>query len=164
MIGPTDDGSGILATHAIHTAETCGAFFQENVVEEGRARRRMLAGKSTGKVLRDTAEPFVRACCEGAMARAGVAPRDIALFVFNTPTAWYAAFCARALGVGEDRTLNLYPRYANIGPALFPVTLHHAAAEGRLARGDLVLAYAVGSASSAAATVMRWGDVALAVG
>ena len=55
--------------------------------------------------------------------------------------------------------------FAGLRPPALPTTnLHHAAREGRLAPGDLVLVYAVGSASSAMASVLRWGDVALGEG
>jgi 3-oxoacyl-[acyl-carrier-protein] synthase-3 len=122
---------------------------------------RLRCKPETQRILRETAPGFIRDCCEGAARRAGVGLDDIALFVFNTPTAWFAAVCVRALGITADRTVNTYPAYANVGPALLPVNLHHAATEGRIRRGDLVLAFTIGSVSTAAATVMRWGDVAL---
>jgi 3-oxoacyl-[acyl-carrier-protein] synthase III len=160
VVAPVGPGRGVLATYARHTGETCGAFFIDLVIDDdGAPRERMKAGTNTGSILRETAEPLVKECCEGALAKAGVDRRDVALFLFNTPTAWYAKFCADALGVDPAKTVDCYPKYANIGPALVPVNLHTAAREGRVKDGDLVLVYAVGSASSAAATVMRWGDV-----
>lgn len=97
----------------------------------------------------------------GALRAAGVSLDDIAFFVCNTPVAWYAAFFARALGIPEERTLTTYPWLANMGPALMPVNLHAAAASGRIRRGDLVLVHTVGSVSTAAAVVLRWGAVGL---
>ena len=86
----------------------------------------------------------------------------VAFFVFNTPTAWFAEFAAGTLGVSPSRTVDVNPKYGNIGPALLPVGLHEAAREGRIRRGDLVLCYSVGSVSTAHAAVLRWGDVAIA--
>jgi acyl carrier protein len=112
-------------------------------------------------MLAETAVDCVRACCEGAVAAAGVTFEQIDFFAFNTPTAWYASVCTRALGIDSERTINLYPRYANIGP-VFPIAnLYHAAQTGKIRENDLVLVYTNGAAATAAAMVMRWGDVAL---
>lgn len=162
LVGPVPAGQGFLGAKVIHTAETCGAFYYDLVAEPGgKPRIRMQAGNDTGKVLKDTAVPFLRECCEGAARTAGISLNDIDFFVFNTPTAWYARFCARALGIDPERTVSTYTRYANIGPALMPVNLHYAARQGLVRPGDLVMVYAVGSVSTAAAAVMRWGEVAL---
>jgi acyl carrier protein len=86
---------------------------------------------------------------------------QINFFVFNTPTAWYANVCTRALGIDPERTINLYPRYANIGPVFAIANLYHTAQAGKIRENDLVLVYTNGAAATAAAMVMRWGDVAL---
>jgi 3-oxoacyl-[acyl-carrier-protein] synthase-3 len=112
-------------------------------------------------VLRETSALHLRSCCEGAARAAGVALGDIDFFVFNTPTAWFDAFAARVLGVDRSRTISTNKLYGNIGPVWMPANLYHAACDGRVERGDLVMLYAVGSVSSASAVVMRWGDVAL---
>ena len=117
--------------------------------------------RHAGRVLRESSGPTLRKCCLGAIGAAGVKLDDIDLFVFNNPTAWFADFGARALGVDASRTINTFPVYANIGPALTPANLYHAANQGRLRENDLVLVYGVGSVSSAGASVMRWGDVVL---
>lgn len=164
VVSEVPDGAGYVAGHTVHTADTCGSFFLQMVVDEEtkQPRMRMLTGEGSGKVLRETAIPYLRECCEGAARRAGVSLDDIDFFVFNTPTAWYSRFCARALGVPQDRTISTYPIYANTGPVLMPSNLYHAAREGRVKPGALVMLYAVGSVSSASAAVVRWGDVALA--
>lgn len=150
-----------LGFKSITTAQTCGAFVVEPVVDGDAVRMQMKATKQAGGVLHDTAEPYLRTCCEGALAAAGKTLDDIALFVFNTPTAWYAEFGAAVLGIDVSRTVSTYPIYTNVGPALMPVNLHHAALAGRLKPDDLVLLYSVGSASTAVASVVRWGSVAL---
>jgi 3-oxoacyl-[acyl-carrier-protein] synthase III len=60
-------------------------------------------------MLAETAVDCVRTCCEGAVAAAGVTFEQIDFFAFNTPTAWYASVCTRALGIDPERTINLYP-------------------------------------------------------
>ncbi len=150
-----------LGAHRISTRETCGAFVHELVTHDGEPRMRMRTTRGAGAILHETAEPYLRQACDGALSDAGVSLSDIALCVFNTPTAWYADFCADVLGIDRAKTISVYPRTTNIGPALMAANLHHAASTGRLHAGDLVLVYAVGSASTAMAMVLRWGDVEL---
>jgi 3-oxoacyl-[acyl-carrier-protein] synthase-3 len=119
---------------------------------------RLRASKQAGQLLRETAEPFLRRCAEGALKAAGAEPRDLDFVVVPTPNAWYPEFASRVLGVDPAKTINMHAAYANTGPVLMPSNLFHAAHEKKIKRGDLVLLYAVGSVSSAGALVVRWGD------
>lgn len=162
VVGDLLDGEGILAQVSEHTAETCGAFYTEiEVIPTTPSGLRMRANPAAGKVLRDTSATHLQSCCEGAARAAGVSIGDIDFFIFNTPTAWFHKFAARVLGIETKRTISTTRLYGNIGPALMPANLYHAAHEGRIKKGDLIMLYAVGSVSSASAVVMRWGDVAL---
>jgi len=156
-------GQGYLGGFLVHTGDTCDAFaYQPTVDPETQAvRMRIVSGPQTGRILRRTSTGYVRRCCLGALQDAGLTTDDIACFVFNTPTAWFAEFAAQVLGVAPDRAVNTNPLYANIGPALTTANLHYAARTGRINPGDAVLVYAIGSVSSAGAVVLRWGDVAL---
>jgi 3-oxoacyl-[acyl-carrier-protein] synthase-3 len=162
VVGELPPGEGLLGARSVHTAETCGIFYTELVDDPvaGPVRRTRTHPRA-GKVLRDTSAVHVRRCAEGAAEAAGVALSDIDFFVFQTSTAWFAAFAARALGVDPARTISTYPLYANVGSALMPANLFHAAHEGRIRRGDLVMMLSLGAVSSANAVVVRWGDVAL---
>lgn len=152
---------GILGSKIVPTTDTCGAYSYELMTDtEGNPRILTRTGENASR-LAETAVDCVRTCCEGAVAAAGMTFEQIDFFAFNTPTAWYASVCARALGIDPERTINLYPRYANIGP-VFPIAnLYHAAQRGKIRENDLVLVYTNGAAATAAAMVMRWGDVAL---
>jgi 3-oxoacyl-[acyl-carrier-protein] synthase III len=161
VVSATPPGATYLGAHSRNTGETCNTFYYEVVADARGPRIRMDCTPETGRVLAETSGPYLRECCEGAAKKAGVKVSEIDFFVFNTPTAWYGEFCRRALGVSAERSVDTYPEYANVGPALLPVNLYRAAASGRLRPGDLVLLYTVGSVSSAGALVMRWGDVAL---
>ncbi len=161
VVGEVPPGQGYLSSVSINTASTCGTFYYELVSEAEQAFIRINCTRQAGAILRDTAAPTLERCCRGLADKAGIALDDVDFFIFNTPTAWYAEFCARTLGVDLAKTVDTYPRYANIGPALHPVNLHEAASTGKLEPGDLVMCYTVGSVSTANATLMRWGDVAL---
>jgi len=161
VVDSLQPNQGILGTKIVPTAVTCGAYSYELVTDaQGQARIRTRTGENAS-MLAETAVDFVRSCCEGAVAAAGVTFEQIDFFAFNTPTAWYASVCTRALGIDPERTINLYPRYANIGPVSPIANLYHAAQTGKIRENDLVLVYTNGAAATAAATVMRWGNVAL---
>jgi len=152
---------GILSTKVIHTFSTCDAYSHELVIDpQGQPKIHTQTG-SNATALVETAVEHVRNCCIEVVTTAGFTLDQIDCFVFNTPTAWYASVCTRALAINPQRTLNLYPRYANIGP-VFPIAnLYHAAFDGKIRENDLVLVYTNGAAATAVATVMRWGNVKL---
>jgi 3-oxoacyl-[acyl-carrier-protein] synthase-3 len=153
---------GMLGTKTVNTSVLCDQFsFKLTQDEQGNPHFRMQVPKGTNKVIGETAIELLRTCCEGAVAASGVTLEQIDFFIFNTPTAWFASFCTRILGIDPARTINVYPLYANIGPALTLANLYHAAQLGKIRENDLVLLYGFGAASSASASVMRWGDVAL---
>ena len=152
---------GVLGAKIISATVTCGAYAHELVTDvRGVPRMRTRTGENAS-MLAETAVDFVRTCCKGAAAAARVSLNDIDFFAFNTPTAWYASVCTRALGIDPERTINLYPRYANIGPVLPIANLYHAARSGKLRENDLVLVYTNGAGATAGAMVMCWGDVVL---
>ncbi len=160
VVAASDGRDGLVGMHTVHTGETCGVFANHLVVEDGAAHIRMAADPRATTFLEDTLR-YLPACCGAAAARAGVTLADVDGFVFNTPVAWFTDVACDALGVSPGRTVTAYPFCANVGPALMPTNLLLAAATGRIRRGDLVMLYGVGSVSTATATLLRWGDVAL---
>lgn len=162
LVEAVPEGEGLLATKLVSTADTCGAFVVDLIHEPGaEPRPRMRLGDQSGRLPRDTSAEYLHACCDHVLRDAGVSKDEISCFVFNTPVAWFHMFGARALEVDPKKTLSTYPMFANMGPALTPVNLYHAASAGMIKPGDLVMCFGIGFASNAAACVMRWGDVAL---
>lgn len=153
----------VLASHAIHTADTMGVFYCDLVAgADGEPRNLVRTGPDASRRIAATVTRYVRPCCHEVLRRAGLGLGDVDFFIFNTPTAWYERVLARALEIPLERTINCYPRYGNIGTVLPLANLYHAASEGRIRRGDLVLVFTMGYASNAVATLLRWGDTALA--
>lgn len=162
VVEPAPAALGVLGVHIVNSVRTNDMFVIYSVPDgEYTTRLETLGNPRTGAIARSTAEPYLREAVEGALAKARLSLADIDFCVFNTPTAWYADFCAQALGVARDRYHSVYPRYANIGAALMPATLYHAIDEGKVRPGDHVLLYSVGSTSTVAAIVLRVGDIAL---
>jgi 3-oxoacyl-[acyl-carrier-protein] synthase-3 len=161
VVGRVAPHEGFLGKKIMHTASTCGAFFYELGLDGGAPVIRMGADKNAGKLLGDASELCLRECTDGALRDAGLRLKDIDCFVFNTPMAWFVDFAVRVLGFDRTRTLDTYPFVANAGPALMPINLFLAANAAKMRPGDRVLLYSMGGVSSAAAVVLRWGDVAL---
>jgi 3-oxoacyl-[acyl-carrier-protein] synthase III len=161
VVGLSHTDRGILSTIVLPTIATCGAYTHELTIDsQGNPRIQTGTGENVSS-LAVTAADTVRECCHSAVAAAGISLDRIDYFAFNTPTAWYASVCAKALGIDLERVIDLYPTYANIGPVFPLANLYHAAAAGKIRSGDLVLVYANGAGATAAAMVMRWGEVAL---
>ncbi len=162
VVGEVPDGRGWVAQHTVNTASTCGTFRLDLVVDPERGPvPRMAASKDTAKIINESGEPVMREACLGALRRAGIGIEAISCLVVNTPTAWYADFACDVLGIDRSRAVSTYERFANTGTALLPINMHESACRGMLRDGDWVLLYAVGSVSTAVATVMRWSEVGL---
>jgi 3-oxoacyl-[acyl-carrier-protein] synthase III len=161
VVGADRANRGILSMQIVPTIATCGAYTHELTIDsQGNPRIQTGTGENVSS-LAVTAADTVRECCQSAVAAAGISLDRIDYFAFNTPTAWYASVCAKALGIDPGRVIDLYPTYANIGPVFPLANLYHAAASGKIRPDDLVLVYANGAGATAAAMVIRWGDVAL---
>lgn len=162
VVGLLEPNQGILGAKIVHTAGLCDIVSAKLTKDQhDNPRVCMQVGKGANKAIRETTLEFLRTCCDGAVAAAGVTLEQIDFFLFNTSTAWFASFCTNVLGISPERTLNLYPQYANIGPVLTIANMYHAAQLGKIRENDLVLIYGFGAASAASASVMRWGKVAL---
>jgi len=152
---------GILGTKIVNTASTDGAYTQEISVDSQGSPSIVTRTGENASMSALTAVDFVRTCCQGAAVNAGVSLQDIDYFVFNTPTAWYASVCARALAIKPEKVINLYPRYANIG-SVYPIAnLYHAGLSQKITPDSLVLVYSNGAGATAIAHIMRWGDASL---
>ncbi len=162
VVGPVSETLGYLGGHSVHTGTSRAAI--EYQVEPGDAeapRFRLRKTDEAASALRSTAERHLVACARQALDKAGLTFAEIDHFVFNTPFAWSAAFFAKTLGIDDGQTCNIYPLYADAGPALLGLSLFHAAHWKNIQPGEHVLLCSVGTASSCTATVLGWSETAL---
>lgn len=164
VVEPAVGGEGVLGAFVENTAETCGVFEHELQVDAGgQACVRMVVGAAGGRPLREASSPErVRRLCLAALDRAGVSVDDVAYWGFSTPLAWFHALCVGALGIHPERTLDLFPRFANLGATFPAFLLERGLAEGKVRDGDVVVLFTMGSVSSSGATVLRAGDLRFA--
>lgn len=162
LVSSLKANQGLLGTKVINTAITNDVYSYKVVKDtEGNQLIRLLAGKNLSKFMRENTAKFITKCCKDSVTKAGVTLNEINFFVTSTPLAWFAELFINTLGIDRRKTLDMYPYYGNIGAALPIANLYYAAKLGKIKEGDLVLLFSIGGASTAAATVMRWGDVAL---
>ena len=153
---------GVLCTKVINTTATNNAYSYSLVKDpQDDPRISLQIGKNMSQQIRDNSAKFIRESCKGVIDNAGITFNEIDFLVFNTPFAWFAELFTATLDIDPDKTLNMYPYYANIGSALPLANLYYAAKLGKINKDSLVLLFSVGGSSTSAATVMRWGDVAL---
>jgi 3-oxoacyl-[acyl-carrier-protein] synthase-3 len=161
VVGEVPDGEGFQAFHAVNTAESCGSFAYELEDTADGPKAIIRAGAEAGRALRDVTPRAIKDVCGGLARAAGVALEDVDFFVPNTPLAWFADTFAETLGVSREKTVSTYDEYANMGPALNPVNLHRALAQGRIQPGDDVMLFSIGSVSTAAGAIFRAGAIAI---
>lgn len=159
VVGPVGDGEGFQSFHAMNTSESCGAFAYQLEVDGGVARTIIRSGAEAGRALRDITPRAIQEACTQAAKKAGITVADVDFFVTNTPLAWFTDLFSATLQISSERTISTYEQYANMGPALNPVNLHAALSRGRIKAGDTVMLFSIGSVSTAAAAVVRLGDV-----
>ncbi len=92
-----------------------------------------------------------------ALARAGMVPGDVDLFVPHQANARIIAAAGQRLGIAEDRWVVTIDRYGNTSSASIPLALCDALAAGRLREGDTVLLSGFGGGMTWASAVLRWG-------
>ena len=162
VVGRASSNHGILGSHFVPTTSTCfSLYFEYCEPRPNEYGVRMQCTAEAGRLLRETSEDCIRRTCEKALAEAELTIDDVEHFIFATPTAWYANFCARSLGIDRGRCVDTYPQYANIGPVCWLANLHEHARSRGIRPGDIVLLCAIGSVSSAGAIVARFGTMNL---
>ena len=90
------------------------------------------------------------------MRQAGVTADDIALFVPHQANIRIIESANAKLGFSMDRTAVVLDRTGNTSAASIPIALEDAAANGRLAPGDLVLMTGFGAGMTWASALVRW--------
>ena len=93
-----------------------------------------------------------------ALARAGVAPEDVAAFVPHQANLRIIEAAAARLGIPMERVAVVLDRTGNTSAASVPLALAEVADAGRLAAGDHVLVSGFGAGMAWASVVLRWAD------
>jgi 3-oxoacyl-[acyl-carrier-protein] synthase-3 len=162
VIGPSDDPErGILASRA--TSD--GALWPMLNMPAGGTR--MPASHETvdknlhtihmeGNEVFKVAVRSLLTLAQGALEDAGIAPKDVDLFIPHQANLRIIEAVGKRLGVPADRVFLNLERYGNTSAASIPIALDEAVRTGRVNRGDVVLLDAFGAGATAAAVCLRW--------
>jgi 3-oxoacyl-[acyl-carrier-protein] synthase III len=101
----------------------------------------------------------VRKMAEVSLAileRNGFKGSDVSLFVPHQANRRIILSAAERLGLNQDRILINIDEYGNTTAGTIPLALDTARQQGRIKKGDLVLAASVGAGFTVGATLFRW--------
>jgi 3-oxoacyl-[acyl-carrier-protein] synthase-3 len=91
------------------------------------------------------------------LARAGVVPGDVDLFIPHQANARIVDAVLPRIGIPAERTFVNIDRYGNTSAGSVPIALAEAVSAGRLRDGALLLMSGFGAGMSWATTLVRWG-------
>jgi 3-oxoacyl-[acyl-carrier-protein] synthase-3 len=94
--------------------------------------------------------------CRRLLAKNGLQPSDIDLFVSHQANRRIIQSAAEKLGLDPARVVINIEKYGNTTAATIPLALADALADGRLKRGNLVMLTSVGAGFTAGTVLLRW--------
>lgn len=148
-----EEGRGVLASD-LHSD---GRFGDLLYVDGG-----VSMSQSSGKLRMSGREVFRHAVeklaetAHAALRRADLRCDDVDWVVPHQANIRIIEATARRMGVGMDRVVVTVQDHGNTSAASIPLALSVAAAEGRLAEGDLVVTEAIGGGLAWGSVVLRW--------
>ncbi|MEG4421415.1 3-oxoacyl-[acyl-carrier-protein] synthase III C-terminal domain-containing protein [Microcoleus sp. LAD1_D5] len=162
IVEKLEEGQGLLHSYSTNTHDTCGVIYPRFTVDQmGNPRVLITLNKNLVKYATSLFIKYFQQCCQKILFESGIAVEDIDYFIFYPPAAGYVDFCALELNVPKDKIIDIFPKYGNISVVSAMAALHHAAAVKKIRKDDLVMIYSHGFSGSSAASIIRWGDVAL---
>lgn len=88
--------------------------------------------------------------------RARIDPEQVKWVVPHQANARILSATAKKLGIDESRVIMTVSDHANTSSASIPLALDHAASQGKIASGDLVLLTALGAGFTWGSVLIRW--------
>ncbi len=161
VIGPTDNGSGILSTH-LHAdgshaknlwleipASKYGPRLSQEHLDEGRHHPKMCGRK----VFKMAVEKLPEVINEALDAN-GLTIDDIDLLVPHQANLRINEFATQRLNIDPDKVFNNIQKYGNTTAASIPIALNEAILEGKAKKGDTVMLAAFGAGFTWASSVL----------
>ena len=160
VVAAVSAGRGVLAMAHVTDGSVYGGAVLGNPTrdwwEEGRTTFH-IADPARGRKMFLGAADFASSQVERALAKAGLAPRDVAFFAGHQSTSWFSRTMQQACGLDDARSVVTFPYLGNMGASNLPMVLEVGRKEGLLRDGDVVAMLAGGSGQNVTGGVMRWG-------
>ncbi|MGH7416578.1 MAG: beta-ketoacyl-ACP synthase III, partial [Candidatus Rokuibacteriota bacterium] len=147
ILGPTDDPKrGVLSTHLYSDGRHAEKLWMDGpglshvpwvsdeMIRAGKTRVHM-----EGREVFKHATTKMPESVQAALTANGLTPADIRLLVPHQANLRISEMVQKQLGLRDDQVYNNIQRYGNTTSASIPIALDEALAEGRLARGDLLM-------------------------
>lgn len=91
-----------------------------------------------------------------ALAKCGLTPDDVTLFIPHQANIRIIESAAKRLGLCSDRVFVNLEKYGNTSAASIPLALDEASRQGRIKRDDIVVTVGFGAGLTWGANVIRW--------
>ncbi len=161
VIGPTDNGTALIdflmgtdGSRADILGRTCGGTRAPFTLEAAQTGQHLVVQMDGREVFKEAVHRMSEAA-RAVLDRTGVDPQDIALFVPHQANRRILDSVTKQLGFPDTKVFCNIERLGNTGSASIPIALVQARAEGRIARGDLVLCAAFGAGFHWGAALLR---------
>ena len=162
IVEKVEEGQGLLHSYSTNTYDTCGVVYPRFTVDSmGNVKGLITVNKETVKYATSLFIKYFQQCCGKVLSESGMKVEEIDYFIFYPPAAGYVDFCALEMNIPGDKIIDIFPKYGNISVVSAIAALYHAASLKKIRKDDLVMIYSHGFSGSSAASIMRWGDVAL---
>jgi 3-oxoacyl-[acyl-carrier-protein] synthase-3 len=161
VLEASDDGSGILDVDIYSDGRLWDVLYMPAGVSRRPATQETVAArqhyaKMKGSEVFKVAVRMFEECATTMLARHGLKPDDLALFIPHQANLRIIEVAAKRLGMPMQRVFVNIDRYGNTGAASVYVALEEAVSTGRLQRGDLVLLAAFGGGFAWGTALMQW--------
>ncbi len=141
---------------------TDGAGYDRLIVKRGGARDPVKTDSGPGVIEMHGSDVFmftmrvVPSCVNTLLARAGLQPNDIDLFVFHQASQIVMENLIRTLSLDKDKVFTNFENVGNTVSASIPIALQDAVTQGRLKNGDRAMLIGFGVGLSWGAKLVRW--------
>jgi 3-oxoacyl-[acyl-carrier-protein] synthase-3 len=95
---------------------------------------------------------------EQVLDQAGLSPEDVDQFVYHQANGRILSAVTEALGLPQERVLDVIGSLGNTSAASVPIALSRAVEDGRITAGDRVLLAAFGAGLTWGAALLEWSD------
>ncbi len=161
VLGPTDNGSGILSTHLGADGHGASLLHQpgggsRHPASHETVDNRLHFIKMNGREVFRFAVKIMGDAALGALKKCNMTFDDVQYYIPHQANYRIIEASARRFGIPMDRVHVNIDRYGNTSAASVPVALHEAAIQGKIEPGDVVLLVAFGGGLTWGAAVVRW--------
>ena len=163
VVGPADEGKGILSTHlhseGKYAGELCleepgflrNPWITHEMIDEGKYFPRM-----NGRYVFTHAVRRFPEVIREALAKNGCAVSDLSLLIPHQANLRITQAVGAAMELPEGKVFSNIERYGNTTAASIPIALDECLEQGRIREGDLLCLAAFGSGFTWASALVRW--------